>query len=75
MFNAEKGEDGNSWIQEVKDNLIYPYIPSFKMSIDIEFEKALVEKSYDITGTRYLLNIEDQEKFFIIGDYQKNYFP
>ena len=77
MVQAVFDSDAEIWeeqmVNEVKDNLIYPYLPELRMSIDIELNKGMLLKHSDATG----LNIKQREieTFFHVGDLEKNYYP
>ena len=75
MFNADIESENGSLVSEIKENLIYPYLPEFFMQIDIELERGVVLKDVDRTGITAMLGNQSQESFFLIGNQQKNYFP
>ena len=62
-------------ISSIKENLIYPYLPDYSMSMTVELNKGIVIKDLDVTGISAMLGNSEMDSFLNIGGHEKNYFP
>ena len=55
--------------------MTYPYLPDIKMEMTLQLEQGLLERNNDWTGTGFFQDGSRFERFFLLGDVSKVYYP
>ena len=62
-------------VEEINDKLIIPFLSDFKLEVNIELEQGIIDSNSDMTGISYLFGVKSLQRFFLVGDVQKVYYP
>ena len=56
-------------------DLIYPYLDLLKMEMTVQLEQGIIERNNDITGTGFFQDGPHFERFFLLGNVDKTFYP